>query len=401
MNRRHFLHRAAVTGGAIAFPALSFGLSGIARAQSGKLRVGIALPVSGSFAPITPSIMGGWNLAIKEAGNRAAGREIEIISIDDKADTANAINVIDRLARYYKVDVVMGTISSSVQIGFHKYMRETGVEIVNLIPVAGAGVISNKLCSMNVFRFSQANAQNGLATGEAVGQILPKSLAAYIAWDYQAGNENVFGFTKAYATRGGETIPFRIPVFSYDFSPVFDKAMEKGVKILSGFVAVEGARRFILQYRAHPISKVCRLVGPGEFVATSLARLDEAQGVSGVSFYSAAVENPFNQRFVADYSAANGGKLPDQYAIAGYECGVGLTKATAKLADWHLRTVVPAMEAYAFNDSPRGAWRFDKAHNPIQNYYMMRVADKSLKVDLTIPKVVDPGMPSGDSCPLK
>jgi len=56
----------------------------LARAQSGKIRIGMMLPYTGTFAQLGVAIENGFRLAIDEQGGKSGGREIEYFRVDDE-----------------------------------------------------------------------------------------------------------------------------------------------------------------------------------------------------------------------------------------------------------------------------------------------------------------------------
>ena len=63
-----------------------------------------------------------------------------------------------------KVDVLIGTVHSGVQMGIQKVARDSGV--LSLIPNAGVHAATRSLCAPNVFRTSFTNSQPTLALGK-------------------------------------------------------------------------------------------------------------------------------------------------------------------------------------------------------------------------------------------
>ena len=52
--------------------------------QQGKLKVGLMLPYTGTYAALGNAITNGFKLAIEENGGKVAGREIEYFVVDDE-----------------------------------------------------------------------------------------------------------------------------------------------------------------------------------------------------------------------------------------------------------------------------------------------------------------------------
>ena len=73
-TRRLVLTRTAAVIGAASTGLL---LPEIARAQSGKVRVGLMLPYTGTFAQLGVAIENGFRMAIDEKGGKLGGREVE------------------------------------------------------------------------------------------------------------------------------------------------------------------------------------------------------------------------------------------------------------------------------------------------------------------------------------
>ena len=89
VDRRDFLKVGAAAAGLAGFPA-------IVTAQSAKLKVGMMLPYTGTYAPLGIAIENGFRLALQEAGGNFAGREIEFIKVDDESEPPKATDNINK-----------------------------------------------------------------------------------------------------------------------------------------------------------------------------------------------------------------------------------------------------------------------------------------------------------------
>ena len=85
------------------------------------------------------------------------------------------------------------------------------------------------------------------------------------------------------------------------------------------------------------------------------------------------MQNAKNLAFRKAYRAAYSEEA-DVYAVQGYDAGLLLIKALQETSgDLSLKAeAISAMEG-AEIDSPRGSWIMSRAHNPIQNFYTVRV----------------------------
>ena len=75
-----------LAAGAAAILAL---LAPPAAAQAGaKLKVGLMLPYTGTYAALGTAIENGFRLYLGEQGGKLGGREIEFVKVDDESDPA-------------------------------------------------------------------------------------------------------------------------------------------------------------------------------------------------------------------------------------------------------------------------------------------------------------------------
>ncbi len=162
-TRRLVLSRSAAVLGAASAGLL---LPELARAQSGKIRIGLMLPYSGAFAQLGVAIENGFRLALDEKGGKLGGREVEYFKVDDESDPPKGVENANKLVQRDKVDVLVGTVHSGVQMGIQRVARESGV--LSLIPNAGVHAATRSLCAPNVFRTSFSNSQPTRALGKVM-----------------------------------------------------------------------------------------------------------------------------------------------------------------------------------------------------------------------------------------
>eukprot|EP01031_Cornospumella_fuschlensis_P045362 gene45362-55502_t len=116
-----FFTSAAVIGAA----STGLLLPQIVRAQTGKVRVGFMLPYTGTFAQLGVAIENGFRMAINEQGGKLGGREIEYFKVDDESEPSKGIENATKLVQRDKVDVLVGTVHSGVQMGIQKVARDS------------------------------------------------------------------------------------------------------------------------------------------------------------------------------------------------------------------------------------------------------------------------------------
>src|SRR2546425_7890660 len=120
-----------------------------------KIKVGLMLPYTGTYAALGTAITNGFKLAINEAGGKFGGREIEYFSVDDESEPAKAPDNVNKLIKRDNVDVVVGTVHSGVALAMAKAARDNNALLI--IPNAGADAITGPMCAPNIFRTSFSN----------------------------------------------------------------------------------------------------------------------------------------------------------------------------------------------------------------------------------------------------
>src|SRR3954464_5001723 len=315
-TRRLVLTRGAATIGAASVGLL---LPEIVRAQSNRIRVGFMLPYTGTFAQLGVAIENGVRMAIAEKGGKLGGREIEWFKVDDESEPAKGVENANRLVQRDKVDVLIGTVSSAVQMGIQKVARESGV--LNIIPNAGVHAATRALCAPNVFRTSFTNSQPTLALGKPmVDKGLKK--AVWITWKYAAGDEAFEGFKDSY-TKGGGTIvkELGLPFPNVEFQALLTEIASLRPDAVACFFAGAGAAKFIRDYAAAGLKDKIPLWGSGFLTEGVLdAAGPAADGIMTTMHYSDSLDTPRNQSFRRAYATTF--KLqPDVYAVQGYDSG--------------------------------------------------------------------------------
>ncbi len=320
-TRRLVLSRSAALIGAASTSLL---LPEIARAQSNKIRVGLMLPYTGTFAQLGVAIENGFRMAIAEQGGKLGGREIEYFKVDDESEPSKGIENANKLVQRDKVDVLVGTVHSGVQMGIHKVARDSGV--LSLIPNAGVHAATRSQCAPNVFRTSFSNSQPTRALGQAMIAKGHKK-AVWITWKYAAGDEAFEGFKESYTAAGGTIVKeLGLPFPNVEFQALLTEIAAIKPDAVACFFAGGGAAKFIRDYAAAGLKDKIPLYGSGFLTEGVLDAAGEAaNGVMTTLHYSDSLATPRNQAFRLAYAKAY--RLqPDVYAVQGYDTGLLLVQ---------------------------------------------------------------------------
>ena len=375
-TRRLVLTRSAAVIGAASSGLL---LPQIVRAQSDKIRVGFMLPYTGTYAKLGVAIENGFHMALNEQGGKLGGREIEFFKVDDESDPPKGVENANKLVQRDKVDVLIGTVHSGVQMGIQKVARDSGV--LNIIPNAGVLAATGALCAPNVFRSSFTNSQPTLALGAPMVAKGHKK-AVWITWKYAAGDEAFQGFRDGFLKAGGTIVKeIAVPFPNVEFQAHLTEIASLNPDAVACFFAGGGAVKFLKDYAAAGLKGKIPLYGSGFLTEGVLdAAGAAADGVVTTMHYADGLDNARNKAFRLAY-AKNFKLQPDVYAVQGYDAGqLLIIGANAVKGDLSNKKALYAAMGSATIDSPRGKWKMSPSHNPIQDIYLRQVVDGENKV---------------------
>jgi branched-chain amino acid transport system substrate-binding protein len=366
-----------------ALPALAQGLP--------KLKVGLMLPYTGTYAALGNAIENGFRLHVAEQGGKLAGREIEFVKVDDESDPSKATDNVNKLIKRDNVDVLVGSVHSGVAMAMAKVAKETGTVLI--VPNAGADAVTGPMCASNIFRSSFSNWQPGYAMGEVVAKKGHKKVVT-ITWKYAAGDESIRGFKESFEKAGGTVVKeLNLPFPNVEFQALLTEIAAAKPDAVYTFFAGGGAVKFVKDYAAAGLKKSIPLYGAGFLTDGTL----DAQGADAADLlttlhYADSLNTPRDNTFRLAYAKAY--KLqPDVYAVQGYDAAqmlaVGLT---AVKGDMSKKAEFTAAIEKAKIDSPRGPFTLSKSHNPVQDIYLRQVSGKENKlVNVASKALADPG----------
>ena len=363
----------------VAAASLAFAAMPLQAQTQGKLKVGLMLPYTGTFAALGTAIENGFRLYITEQGGKLGGREIEYFKVDDESDPSKATDNMNRLIKRDQVDLVVGTVHSGVQMAMAKVAKDNKVLMIS--PNAGAVDVTGPMCGPNILRSSFSNWQPGYAMGEEVARRGHKNVVT-ITWKYAAGDESVQGFKDGFQKSGGKIVKeLSLSFPNVEFQALLTEIAALKPDAVYTFFAGGGAVKFVKDYDAAGLKKTIPLYGAGFLTDGTLeAQGASAEGLITTMHYGDGLTVPKDKAFRAAYQKAYN-MPPDVYAVQGYDAAqildIGL-KATKGDPTKHAE--ISAAVQKATIDSPRGPFTLSKANNPVQDMYLRQVTNKENKV---------------------
>ncbi len=367
-----FLARAIMIISTILFCVLP-----IFTANAAKVKIGILLPYTGTYAKLGTHIRDALMLRIEQNGNTLGGREVEYISVDSEMNVSKSTNRINKLIKKDKVDFLVGPVHSGIGINMTRIVTKSGT--ITIVPNAGANQITGKYCAPNIFRTSFTSWQLAYPMGDVMRKAGHKKVVM-MYWNYTFGKQTKEAFVESFAESGEEVIDMPTPFPQAEFQSYFTKIASIQPDAVFAFYSGGGAVQFVKDYAAAGLKDSIPLYSSFLTEGTTKAQGASAEGVISILHYSRDLDNEANRRLKKTFKAKTGEEA-DIFAVQGYDTGSLLVQAMdAVNGDTrNKKALIQAMESSVI-DSPRGPFTFSKAHNPIQTIYLRKVTNGENKI---------------------
>jgi branched-chain amino acid transport system substrate-binding protein len=344
--------------------------------QTGPIKVGYELPLTGNFAANGGQEKHGFELGLKEFGDTVNGRKIEVTYADTHGDPATALTTARKLVQD-GVAVFEGPLVASEAAAVTPFLGQKKIPVDDLT-----------LCS-EIQLTTWNKYHNGMSSGWSCDQpSMTAALWAYnemhwkkmaiVGQDFSFGWETTGGFGAAFKKLGGTiSNAVYVPLNATDLSSYISQIPKDvdGVYVeMSGGFAV----KFTAAYENFGLHKKVPLLGITQLTDQSVLPNESPTAVVGDVYtgaqYCDGIDTPENKKFVDSYKAAYN-SIPGYYSEAGYVRAQLLIAAlkAVKADTSDPAAVVKAMQS-AKVTTPRGPLRIsDKTFSPIQNNYICTV----------------------------
>ena len=362
--------------------ALASAISLAAQAAD-KVKVGFVSTLSGPGGVLGVAIRDGFQLGIEHAGGKLGGLPVEVLIEDDQQKPDVAKQLAEKLIKRDKVDFMTGIVFQNILQAAQATVL--GAETYYVSPNTGPSDLAGAGCNPYFFAVSWVSDSYSEATGKNMTDKGYKNVFV-IAPNYPGGKDVVNGFKRYYkGNYAGE---------AYTKLGQLDYAVEisqmRAAKPDAVFFFLPGGMgvNFLKQWQQAGMNKDFPLFGTGwSFDQDTLAAVGEPTlGALNTSHWNLDLDNAANKKFVADFEKKYG-RLPNEFAAQGYDAALLLDAAVrdvkGKIED--KAALRKALEAANFK-SVRGAFKFNKNHFPIQNYYLRQVVkdDKGRYINKTV-----------------
>ncbi len=369
----------------LAASALSTVLAaGAAQAQAQeKLKIGVLATLEGALTTLGEDALRGLEVAMRQAGRKAGGREIEIIMVATNASPDSAIRGIRKLVEQDRVPLVIGPVSGSEGIAIRDYSKtQPGVTVIN--GTSAAMETTYVTPSENFFRFNTQGAQWMVGVGDHIYNVKKYRKIAALAEDYSFPYTQLFGLTLEFCQLGGQiTERHWVPLGTKDFASIIAKLPEDVDAIYLGLGGGD-AVNFLNQYTQ--AGGKAKMIGGSIMVdQTVLSSKGAAKraliGTPTGGPQADAWDNPKWQEWVKAYQAAfpadkrfqSPSLTGTNYYNATNALFAALNTVNGDLSDGHkkLRATLSAMVI----DAPNGRIRLDDKRQAIGPNFVTEVVE--------------------------
>ena len=217
-------------------------------ALADSIKVGFMATLEGTYTVLGEDGQRGFQLAMKQAGYKAGGKDLEVTVAPTDASPESALRAVRKLVEQDKVDIVIGPLSGSEGIALRDYAKtQPQVTIIN--GISGAQETTFVDPAPNFFRFNMDGAQWGAGLGEYVYNEKGWKTVASVAEDYSFGYTNFLGFALGYCKAGGKITERQwVPLGTKDFASII-AALPDDVDALYIGLGGGDAVNFLNQYQ--------------------------------------------------------------------------------------------------------------------------------------------------------
>lgn len=339
-------------------------------AAADKVKIGFVTTLTTPVAVLGKDMRDAVDLAVEHIGGKMGDLDVEIVYADDEFNSQKGKQATERLVLKDNVDIVAGYIWSNVLLASAPVVLNEGKILISAN--AGPSPLAGAQCHQNFFNIAWQNDQTPMALGELLNQEGVDSLYL-VAPNYAAGQNMVAGVERTFK---GKIVGKDMTVWpsQRDWSAELSKVKAAKPDGVFTFYPGPAGPAFIKQYQQAGLAKDVPLYSVYTLDSISLplfqkANMETVLGTKMTQFWAPDLDNPTNNKFVADFRAKYG-RYPSFYAAQSYDSIMYIKSAIEAVNGDVLDTdgMRAALEKADF-PSVRGKFTMGNNHFPIQNFY--------------------------------
>jgi branched-chain amino acid transport system substrate-binding protein len=338
--------------------------------KGGTIKIGANLELSGGVASYGQSAKEGIELAIEEINKKGIdGKKLELVTVDNKSDAAEATSGALKLATQDKVAAMIGAATSTNTLAQVQIAQDNKIPLIT--PTATNATITYKDGKLNDFVFRTCFIdpfQGTVAANFATNDLKVKNAAVLIdsSSDYSKGLADAF--KKAFKANGGKIVAEEAYVAKdTDFHATLTriKAAKPDYVFLPGFYEEVG----LIVKQAREVGLTVPFMGGDGWDSPKLvdiAGADPLKNTYITNHYSSGDSDKKVQEFVSAFKAKYDGKSPDAFGALGYDTVYFLADAIKRAGSSDPKKIQKALEETNGLELVSGKVKLDNHHDPIK-----------------------------------
>lgn len=380
MKRRAFLQATAAAG--------VMGLPGVrmAHAQTGPVRIGVMLPMSGIGAEAGAAWLAGARVAAAQWNEKGGvlKRQVELVVRDDKFTSAGAVAAARELAGN-GVNLLIGGSQSPMALATAPILPELKAMMVAPCPTVMS--LTHENFQRNFFRLSW----NAYIAFAGIGNMLTDKFKDVETWscivpDSENGRDMARFFSigvQRAAAKAGRPVKVLDPVFASlnkaDYKVEINSLMNAPSQGLFVGLTAAPCISLLQQGRAVGMDKKFKVIGDAgtELMIAKAMQKSTPANLWSISYWVPGTEagkrNPMSTPLYDGYVKLTGDKNPPSIVQSSHRCALGLFNAINKAGNTETDAVVAALEGLTF-ETAVGSYHVRKEdHQGLGTAYIAKV----------------------------
>ena len=372
------MSQASIRTALLAFAVI--GGASLSQAQAQPVKVGLAMDLSGPFAVGGAESKAGFAVAMKQLNGKLGGVPVEFVEADTAGNPDLARQVVERMLLRDKIDLFTGPVGSSVALAVGPPLF--AAKVPYLSSNTGPSDYSGAKCNPYFFGASYPNDAYHEAAGKFASDKGFKKVAL-IAPSYPGGKDAVNGFKRNFKGGVGDELYTKLGQLDYSAELAQIRASKPDALyfFLPGAMGVSFIKQFVGAGLSKDVALISTAFSADEDMIPAVG--EPMLGLFNTAHWSYDLDNPANQRFVAEFRQQNNGRNPSFYAGQAYDVLMAMDAAVrdagGKVTD--KPALLKAIKAAKYK-SVRGDFSYGANNFPIQNYYL-RVIGKDASGRIT------------------
>jgi len=311
----------------VAAIAMTFGLFGCGSGNTAAatIKIGINTEMTGAVASYGTAEQHGYDLAIKltNANGGVLGKQIEVVELDNKSDSAESTSVATRLVSE-KVSLILGPATTGDVQAELPVCEDSKIPMVTPSATGETVMMNGDKAYQYAYRTCFKDSYQGEILSKFVKNNLGMSNVVVLFdnnQDYTVGVKN--SFVSSFQGLGGTVVDTEVYTSGdTDFASIITAFSGKKYDaiMIAGYYTEAGL--IIKQARAQGID--CPIVGPDGFDSSELGGIAGADACNNV-YFSTHYSSLDNSQAVADFVAAykkEYNEEPNAFAALGYDAAM-------------------------------------------------------------------------------